>query len=251
MIDMADLASLGYRVVWYDQLGCGKSEKPRSYRNYTIARSADEAEAIRQHLRLGRVHLWGYSYGGSLALQTILSHPSGFCSLVVSSGYASTAQWVAELHRLIRRLPTTMRMAIQAGEAKSKFDSPGYKKAVAEFMRRHFSDLRVIPYEMTVGKTNATILVMMTGDPEAFIVTGNLASWNVVPKLKQIRVPALITVGARDLITPACAKTIHRGIRRSRLVIFRKSGHDALYKERDLYMKTVRDFLDGVSHQHP
>jgi proline iminopeptidase len=241
-INMADLAPSGYRVVWYDQLGCGKSEKPRSYRNYTIARAADEAEAVRRHLRLGRVHLWGHSYGGSLALQTILSHPRGFLSLVVSSGYASMAQWVAELRRLISRLPTERRMAIETSEAKGRFDDPRYKKAVAEFMRRHFSDLRVTPYNMAIATGNTKIMKTMTGDPEAFTVTGNLASWNVKRKLKQIRVPTLVTVGARDLVTPACARTIHRGIRGSRLVIFRKSGHDALFKERDLYMETVRNF---------
>jgi len=248
MIDMADLASLEYRVVWYDQLGCGKSEKPRSYRNYTIERSADEAEAVRRRLRLGRVHLWGYSYGGSLALQTILSHPRGFLSLVVSSGFASTAQWVAELHRLVSRLPTKARMAIEAGEAKGRLDDPKYKKAMAEFMRRHFSDLRVTPYNMTIGTANTKIMRTMTGEPDAITVTGNLASWNVKRKLKQIRVPTLVTVGARDLVTPACARTIHQGIRGSRLVIFRKSAHDALFKERDLYMQTVRNFLDNVSH---
>jgi proline-specific peptidase len=248
MINMADLASSGYRVVWYDQLGCGGSEKPRSYRNYTIERSADEAEVVRRGLRLGRVHLWGYSYGGSLALQTILSHPRGFLSLVVSSGFASTAQWVAELRRLVSRLPARMRMAIETGEAKGKYDDPRYKKAMTEFMRRHFSDLRVTPYNMAVGTANTKIMRMMTGDPDAITVTGNLASWNVVQKLKQIRVPTLVTVGARDLVTPACARTIHRGIRGSRLVIFRKSGHDALYKERDLYMETVRNLLDNVSH---
>jgi proline-specific peptidase len=248
IIDMADLASLGYRVVWYDQLGCGKSEKSRSYRNYTIERSADEAEAVRQRLRLGRVHLWGYSYGGSLALQTILSHPRGFLSLVVSSGFASTAEWVAELRRLVSRLPTKMRVAIEACEAKGRFDDPRYKKAMAEFMRRHFSDLRVTPYNLTIGTTNTKIMRMMTGEPDAITVTGNLASWNVTRKLKEVGVPTLVTVGARDLVTPVCARTIHHGIRGSRLVIFRNSGHDALFKERDLYMETVRDFLDNVSH---
>jgi proline iminopeptidase len=248
-INMADLAPSGYRVVWYDQLGCGRSEKPRSYRNYTIERAADEAEAVRRRLRLGRVHLWGHSYGGSLALQTILSHPRGFLSLVVSSGYASTAQWVAELRRLVSRLPTRTRMIIEASETKDRFDDPRYKKAMAEFMLKHFSDLRVTPYNVALATVNTEIMRAMAGNPEAFTVTGNLASWNVRQKLKQIRIPTLVTVGARDLVTPACARTIHRGIRGSRLVIFRKSGHDALSKERDLYIETVRNFLDNVSHQ--
>jgi proline iminopeptidase len=246
-INMADLAPLGYRVVWYDQLGCGRSEKPRSYRDYTIERSADEAEGVRRHLRLGRVHLWGHSYGGALALQTILRHPRGFVSLVVSSGFATTEEWVAELRRLISRLPAKMRMAIEAGEAKGKYDDPRYKKATAEFMRRHFTDLRVAPYNMAIATVNSKIMRTMTGDPDSFVVTGNLAAWNVARKLNQIRVPTLVTVGARDLVTPPCARTIHRGIRGSRLVLFKKSGHDALFKERDLYMETIRNFLDNVS----
>jgi len=248
MINMADLASLGYRVVWYDQLGCGKSEKPKSYRDYTIERSADEADAVRRRLHLGRVHLWGYSYGGPLALQTILAHPSGFLSLVVSSGWASTREWNSEIHRLISQLPAEMRRAIEAGEAKRRYDDPTYRKALAEFMRRHFSDLRVTPYNMATDTVNLKILRTMACDPEAFTVTGNLASWNVKRKLNQIRVPTLVTVGARDLVTPACARSIHGGIKGSRLVIFKKSGHDALFKERDLYMDTVRNFLDNISN---
>jgi proline iminopeptidase len=141
-----------------------------------------------------------------------------------------------------------MRVAIEACEAKGRFDDPRYKKAMAEFMRRHFSDLRVTPYNLTIGTTNTKIMRMMTGEPDAITVTGNLASWNVTRKLKEVGVPTLVTVGARDLVTPVCARTIHHGIRGSRLVIFRNSGHDALFKERDLYMETVRDFLDNVSH---
>jgi proline-specific peptidase len=117
-INMADLAPLGYRVVWYDQLGCGQSEKPTSYRNYTIARSAEEAEAVRRQLHLGRVHLWGYSYGGFLALQTMLDHPNGFLSLVVTSACANTAEWLVEIRGLICPLPAKMRRAIEVGEEK-------------------------------------------------------------------------------------------------------------------------------------
>jgi proline iminopeptidase len=246
-INMADLAPLGYRVVWYDQLGCGKSEKPRSYRNYTIEKSADEVEGVRRSLRLGWVHLWGHSYGGCLALQTVISHPGKFLGLIVSSGYASTAEWVAELRRLISELPAEKRMAIEECEPKGNFDDPRYKEAVAEFMHRHFSDLRVTPYNFALTTSNIKIMKAMMGEPEAFTVTGNLAAWNVKQKLKQICVPTLVTVGARDLVTPACAKTIHSGIRGARLVIFKKSGHDALSKERDLYIETVRGFLDSVS----
>lgn len=248
-LNMADLAPFGYRVVWYDQLGCGKSEKPRSYRNYTIERSADEVEAVRRSLRLGRVHLWGYSYGGCLALQTVLNHPEEFLSLVVSSAYASAAEYIAELGRLVSELPADKRVIIEECESKGKFDDPKYKEVDAEFTRMHNSDLRVTPYNFAVSTNNMKIAKTMIGEePKASTVTGNLASWNVKLKLKQIHIPTLVTVGARDFVTPTCARTIHRGIRDSRLVIFRKSGHDAIFKERDLYIEIIKGFLDSVSH---
>jgi pimeloyl-ACP methyl ester carboxylesterase len=140
---------------------------------------------------------------------------------------------------------------IETCEANGRFDDPEYKKAAAEFVRRHFTDLRVTPYNFSMmGTFNGKIMKAMgLSDAITLPVTGSLGSWNVVRKLKQIRVPTLVTVGARDLVTPTCARTIHGGIKGSRLVIFRESGHDALFKERDLYMETVSNFLGNVSNR--
>lgn len=127
----------------------------------------------------------------------------------------------------ILRLPTKTRKAIEAGEAEGKYDDPRYKKAMAEFLRRHYSDRRVRSYNEALMTANLKIHRAMMGNPESFTVTGNLASWNVKPKLKQIHVPTLGTVEARDLATPACAKAIHPGINGSRLVIFGTGGNSA------------------------
>jgi proline iminopeptidase len=42
------------------------------------------------------------------------------------------------------------------------------------------------------------------------------------------------------------AESIHRGIRGSKLVLFEKSAHLAMWEERARYIGVVRDFLDGV-----
>src|SRR5256885_12875897 len=64
---LADLASFGYRIVFYDQLGVGGSERPRGTSLFTIERGVEEVEGVREALGLGRIHLLGNSYGGMLA----------------------------------------------------------------------------------------------------------------------------------------------------------------------------------------
>ena len=79
LLPLEDLAQFGYRVVLMDQLGCGKSERPRGTELYSIAHNVEEVEGVRKALRLGRVHLMGSSYGGALAIATALKY-SGICA---------------------------------------------------------------------------------------------------------------------------------------------------------------------------
>ena len=250
-INMADIAPSGYKVVWYDQLGCGKSERLANYSDCTIEKASDEVEGVRQELGLGTCHLWGYSYGGCLALQAILRHPTGFRSLTVASGYASTNELYDEVMKLVAALPPKIRHVIEEYEAQGRTADPKYAKAAGYFMRKHVSDLKVAPYGLSImmsGMNNGLAKALM-GDTDAITapVTGTLATWDVRRDLRRIKVPTLVTVGARDFVTPKCAETTHRGIRGSKLVVFRKSGHNAIEKERDLFMKTMIGFLGTVS----
>lgn len=55
--------------------------------------------------------------------------------------------------------------------------------------------------------------------------------------------PTLVTVGKYDEVTPKVAETIHRGIRDSKLVLFENSSHLAMWEERELFLRTVGNFL--------
>lgn len=62
LFPLADLANYGFRVVFYGQLGCGKSELPRSEALFTIERGVEELEILRKTLKFGKIHLRGSSY---------------------------------------------------------------------------------------------------------------------------------------------------------------------------------------------
>src|SRR4051812_47544191 len=57
------------RVVFYDQLGCGRSERPHDRSLWTLERHVEELARVCAALELERFHLFGSSWGGMLALQ--------------------------------------------------------------------------------------------------------------------------------------------------------------------------------------
>ena len=58
----------GRRVVFYDQLGCGRSDHPHDPSLWSVELFEAELGALRAALGLDRCHLLGQSWGGSLAL---------------------------------------------------------------------------------------------------------------------------------------------------------------------------------------
>ena len=76
-------------VIFYDQLGCGKSDMPKNRALWTIERFADEVQEVRDALGLERCHMLGQSWGGWLGIEYMLRQPAGLQSFVLASTSAS------------------------------------------------------------------------------------------------------------------------------------------------------------------
>src|SRR5213080_1797539 len=153
---LADLASFGYRIVFYDQLGVGKSERPRGTSLFTIERAVEEVEGVRKALGLGRIHLLGNSYGGMLALAFTIKYQRHLRSLVVASGLPSVPVANEELRRLVRTLPSRVQRTIERLEREEAFDDPAYARAAMAFYRRHICRLPTWPRELPRRLGNLT-----------------------------------------------------------------------------------------------
>jgi proline iminopeptidase len=230
-----------------DQLGCGKSDRPRGTALYTIAHNVEEVEGVRKALRLGKIHLMGSSYGGALAIATALKYPRNLRSLTITGGLASVPLTVREMRRLVNQLPPRTRATLAKYEANEDYENPHYLAAVSEFYRRHVCRLPVWPREVTYSFEHISRPVYLTmNGPNEFTIIGTIKDWDVTDQLPTIQLPTLVTVGRYDEVTPRVAESIHRGIRGSKLVRFEKSAHLAMWEERARYIEVVRDFLDGV-----
>jgi proline-specific peptidase len=232
-------------VVFYDQLGCGKSDRPDDRSLWQIERFVAEVDTVRQVLGLEQIHLLGHSWGGWLAIEYMLSRPQGVVSLILASTSASLPQFIAETARLKAALPPEIYQTLQRYESQADYRHPDYEAAVLEFYKRHLCRLDPWPEPLlrSVENLNGNAVYETMNGPNEFVVIGNLKDWDRTDLLGEICAPTLITVGRHDELTPTCAETLHRGIPGSRMVLFEKSAHLAHLEEPDQYRRVIGDFL--------
>ncbi len=239
------LVDQGYRVVAFDQLGTGASDRPTDPALWTISRYVEETETVRKALGLGRVHLLGHSWGGWLAIDYALAYPEALKTLVLEDTAADLPHLAAELGRLRSALgPETVAMMI-AHEADGTLDHPEYQAAITLLNYRHVCRLKKwpAPLDRSLNDWNMGPYGTMQG-PNEFLYVGNLKDWDRTGDLHRITVPVLITTGLHDEITPACAAQMKRGMPQAELHVFPNSSHMPFYEEPHIYYPLLRDFLE-------
>src|SRR5262245_57973413 len=140
---LENLALLGDErpVVFYDQLGCGRSDRPDDPRLWTRERFARELDAVRHALGLEQVVLYGHSWGSILAVDYLTGaagqRPSGVRGVILAGPALSIPRWVEDSRRLIATLPADTAAAILEGERTGQTDSAAYKAATQAFYERY------------------------------------------------------------------------------------------------------------------
>ena len=243
------VAETGRRVAFYDQLGCGRSDLPDDPSFYTLELFVDEVGLVRDELGLERVHLFGNSWGGMLAMECALTRPSGLASLVLASSPASIPQWVEETGKLRAQLPQEVQDTLRRHEEAGTTDDPEYEEACTVFYERHVC--RADPWPECVLRSfdfiakHGLVYHTMNG-PSEFHVTGTLREWSVVDRLGEIDVPTLVVTGEHDEATPAINRTVSEGIRGAESVIYPNASHMAHVEDTPGYVRLLDDFLSRV-----
>ena len=245
LLPLTDLTKRGYRVVLYDQLGCGRSELPKDRGLFVMERYVEEVEELRKKLSLGKVHLVGSSCGGQLALGYALKYQKNLKSLTTIGGLHNVLMTFQEMQRLKRALPTEVYETLKKYEQNGDYENPEYLNAVMVFYRKHLCRLPEWPKEVTYSMehTSKPVYETMNG-PNEFTIIGNIRYWDVTSRLHTIKVPSLVTCGKYDEVTPKVARDIHNHIKKSKLVVFPNSSHTAFWEEREKFVEVLTRFLD-------
>jgi proline iminopeptidase len=92
MLGLEDLAGENFAVVTYDQRGVSRSSAPpMDPAHYTIAKYVDDLEAVRVAVGVEKIHLFGHSWGGLVAMHYAAIYPAQVRSIVLMG--SAPAAW--------------------------------------------------------------------------------------------------------------------------------------------------------------
>jgi len=248
---LANLAHLGDErpVVFYDQLGCGRSERPEDPALWTRERFARELGAVRAALGLEEVVLYGHSWGSLLAVDYLTgaagARPSGVRGAILAGPALSLPRWMADSRRLIATLPPDVGAAILEGERTGQTDTEAFKAATQEFYVRFVC--RADPWPAELERAFAGMGTQVYGTmngPTEFTITGPLKSADVTDRLSELRLPLLFICGEHDEATPETTRHYASLAPGAETIVIEGAAHVANFDQPEAYMRALRGWLD-------
>lgn len=243
-----ELGLNGRAIVFYDQLGCGKSYLANHPELWVAQTWVNELKALINHLNISEYYLLGQSWGGMLLLEyTLQTKPQGLKGCILSSTLPASQLWASENHRQARMLPLSEWSALCAAERTGDFSSQAYQQAIDHFMELHCCDSSYdedAPECLRRKKKFGQEAYEVAWGPNELNATGTLASWNVIDRLHEIEQPTLIISGTDDECTPLIAKTMYDAIPHSTWELFECCRHMCYIDDNPRYIRVVKHFLE-------
>ena len=209
----------------------------------------EELQAVRSALGLKKVHLFGHSWGSTLALEYLLTRrPQGVRSVIFAGPLISTPRWVADANRLKATLPQPIRSILDKHESAGTTDSPEYQKATEEFNHRFFQrqpDPPSVTKACAGTQMNHKLYEYMWG-PSEFYVTGALKNYDRSARLGELALPTLFIVGRFDEARPETVADFQKRVPGAKFVVVENAGHAAMIDAPEEYVARLREFLRAV-----
>jgi proline iminopeptidase len=235
-----------YRIVLFDQRGCGRSRPHAELRQNTTQDLIADIEKIRKYLDIEKWVVAGGSWGATLALAYAEAHPDVVSGMIIRGIYLCTkkeVQWFYQqgtsqffpdywqdfiapipenerdnlLHAYYQRLTGDNEIArMQAAKAWSLWEARTATLRPHSKLLKHFSN----PH---------TALSLATLETHYFINNGFLKDNQLLDNVDRLaNIPCYIIHGRYDMICPIeQAYTLHQHLPLSELFIVQEAGHAA------------------------
>ncbi|CAN5753858.1 alpha/beta fold hydrolase [soil metagenome] len=237
---LADIA----QVIYLDLRGQGRSDRP-PIQTCTLEQMADDVAEFCRMLGLDRPVILGHSAGGFVALHLALRHPSTIGRLILVDSAAASADMSEALARLEQQHGSAARAA-----AERTFGGDFSPESMAEFGRL------VGPAYVHDPLSSRSVLEAFgrshfSAEVARYYFLERSSHYDLRGCLAEIRVPALVVVGASDwLRAPDASRTIASGIPGATLLIIPDAGHFSFGEQPEAFLNAVRHFLPAEPGCH-
>ena len=240
-----------YRIVLFDQRGCGRSTPHAELQNNTTWDLVQDMERLREHLGIERWQLFGGSWGSTLSLTYAQQHPERVSDLVLRGIFLLRQREIDWYYQegASRIFPEAWQEFLEPipEDERGNLVDAYYRRLTSSDRAERIRAARA--WSMWEGSTSRLVpdpgLIARTGDErfaEAFariechyfVNGGFFQNENqLLDNVGRIRhIPTVIVQGRYDVVCPAeSAYELHRALPESTLEIAPQSGHSALESE--------------------
>jgi proline iminopeptidase len=243
------LAALGADrpVIFFDQLGCGRSTLKMDTTQMNIKFYVSEVEQVKKALGLKNFYLYGQSWGTILGVEYYFAHPEGIKAIILASPALSGKLWIRDAQLLLKQLPDSLQKVIRKYEKLKKFHAPEYQKAMMVYYQKHIA--RKLPWSADIDSTftylGEPVYTYMNG-PSEFTFTGTMQHYDATSRLHKIKVPVLFICGEYDEARPETTKYYARLVPHSKFVVIKNAAHMTMQDNPQQDIKTIRTFLSEI-----
>ena len=233
-----------YRIILFDQRGCGRSKPHASVMNNTTWHLVDDIEEIRISLNLGKVFLFGGSWGSTLGLIYAQNFPNNVLGMVLRGLFTMTQK---ELDWFYAEGGASLFWPERWDEFSNIIPADERSNLIKAYHKRLFNDSKKVREKFAISWTiwenslasikNSEIylnpsahyaLAFSRIENHYFINKGFLNKddqiFSDLHKLEHI--PSIIVQGRYDMVCPpVTAFQIHKAWKKSKLIFANHSGH--------------------------
>jgi proline iminopeptidase len=242
------LSALGTdrKVIFYDQLGCGKSDRSTDTTKMTVDHFVEELKTVVQHFGLKEFYLFGQSWGTMLGTDYYLKYPKGIKAMILSSPAISIPMWLSDADTLLSTLPDSIQNAVRTNEQNKMYDSPAYQQAIQVYYQNFVA--RKLPWSVDIDSTFMQLgqsYQYMWG-PSEFTAEGALKTYDRTNRLGEIKVPTLFIAGEFDEARPSTVKYYQSLVPGSKFEIIKGAAHITMQDKPEESNKVATDFLNSL-----
>jgi 3-oxoadipate enol-lactonase len=214
-----------YRVLRYDKRGHGETDVAPG--PYSFELLADDVLALLDKLGITRTHFVGLSMGGMTGMTMALRRPAVLRSLVLCD--TTSKDPLGD--------PALWQQRIDAVSAGGSME-PLVESTVARFLTPGTVKNRPEVADAVRAMVRATPVAGYVACCQA------ISKLNLTDRLPAITLPTLVVVGADDPATTVdMARTIHRGVAGSELVVLKDAAHLSNLEQAEAFNEAVLGFL--------